>query len=649
MIALWMLPLAAAVTPVQKVLTMMRDMKTKGEADMSNEATMHSEYMTWCKETTNTKEDAIREAGAVIDKLKAQIQKADADAARLTDEIKTLDASIAKMTSDKQASTELRAKEEADYKAVHTDYSESLDAMAGALRTLSRVAGNQANPSFVQSTFAGLPAKARMVLTAFLEGQDGQPSGAPAGNAYSSSVGSVIDMVQELEGKLSEERAALEKDEANAKHAYQMLQQELTMAIEASTEERDTKAQRKAARVSSSASDSGDLSETQATRDEDDKYLAELTALCQQKASDFDARQTLRGEELEALQKAIDIIASGAVSGAADTHLPALVQSFALLRASTHALVEHEVASRLHAKAKLLHSKNLALVATKIEQGGHFDKITQMIKDMIKKLTEEAAEEADHKAWCDGELKTNKQTRDAKNEAIDELMALSEELSASIAKLGEEIAELSAQIAELDKNVAEATAQRQKEKAANTKAVADAKVAIVAVKQAIGVLKEFYAKAATATSLVQASGPADDAPASFDEPYRGMGGSSTGVMGMLDVILSDFVRLEEETTSEEASQQREFDAFSTESQKDRDAKAASMDMKSKTKTKQEVALNTAQEDLKRTQEELDSAEKYHQELKTNCIEADVSYEERVAGREEEIASLKEALEALSTE
>merc|ERR1719181_2323531 len=98
------------------------------------------------------------------------------------------------------------------------------------------------------------------------------------------------------------------------------------MAIEASTEERDTKAQRKAARVSSSASDSGDLSETQATRDEDDKYLAELTALCQQKASDFDARQTLRGEELEALQKAIDIIAGGAVAGSASKHLPKLLQ-----------------------------------------------------------------------------------------------------------------------------------------------------------------------------------------------------------------------------------------------------------------------------------------------------------------------------------
>ena len=38
--------------------------------------------------------------------------------------------------------------------------------------------------------------------------------------------------------------------------------------------------------------------------------------------------------------------------------------------------------------------------------------------------------------------------------------------------------------------------------------------------------------------------------------YKGMGGSSTGVLGMLDVILSDFVRLEEETSTEEADAQR---------------------------------------------------------------------------------------------
>lgn len=36
----------------------------------------------------------------------------------------------------------------------------------------------------------------------------------------------------------------------------------------------------------------------------DKKYLADLTATCEQKATDFESRQQLRAEELEAITKA---------------------------------------------------------------------------------------------------------------------------------------------------------------------------------------------------------------------------------------------------------------------------------------------------------------------------------------------------------
>merc|ERR1719401_1703329 len=103
--------------------------------------------------------------------------------------------------------------------------------------------------------------------------------------------------------------------------------------------------------------------------------------------------------------------------------------------------------------------------------------------------------------------------------------------------LSEDIAELAAAVAELDKAMAEATTLRQEEKAKNEATIKDAAEAQTAVAQALAVLKEFYAKAAEATAFVQRrKDPAADAPEIFDSPYKGLGGESGGVVGMLEVI-----------------------------------------------------------------------------------------------------------------
>merc|ERR1712241_643228 len=104
------------------------------------------------------------------------------------------------------------------------------------------------------------------------------------------------------------------------------------------TQDRDEKAETRAKKLQAKADALGDLKDTITTRDADVKYLADLTATCEQKASDFESRQQLRTEELEAIAKAIEIIASGAVSGNADKYLPTLVQkrkSLAVLRADS--------------------------------------------------------------------------------------------------------------------------------------------------------------------------------------------------------------------------------------------------------------------------------------------------------------------------
>ena len=62
----------------------------------------------------------------------------------------------------------------------------------------------------------------------------------------------------------------------------------------------------------------------------------------------------------------------------------------------------------------------------------------QTINDLIVRLMEEAASEADAKGWCDAELSTNEQTRKEKTDAVETLHAVVDQLGASIAKLANE-------------------------------------------------------------------------------------------------------------------------------------------------------------------------------------------------------------------
>merc|ERR1712232_1090592 len=184
------------------------------------------------------------------------------------------------------------------------------------------------------------------------------------------------------------------------------------------------------------------------------------------------------------------------------------------------------------------------------------------IKDLIVRLMEEANEEAEHKGWCDTELSTNEQTRKEKTDAVETLHAEIDELEASIAKLTEDISELTNAVAELKEAMAKATSIREEEKATNAATVKDAQEAQTAVAQALTVLKEFYAKAGEATALVQQS------PEIFESPYKGMQAENGGVVGMLEVIESDFARLESDTKAAEATAQKEYDTFMTDSKVD---------------------------------------------------------------------------------
>jgi DNA repair exonuclease SbcCD ATPase subunit len=648
---------SSQVTPVQKVVQLLEGMLAQGKKEKHDEQVQFAAYKQFCDDTSVEKQRAIKEANAKIEVLKADIEKYLADSKQLSKEIAEHEADIAAWAGDMKAARKVRELEKADYDALHKDYSESVDALERAIQVLKKQAYDRKQASFTQveklKTLNLIPAKAKRAIDAFLQEDpdEGLAVSAPEAAGYEFQSHGIIEMLEKLLDKFVGERTGIEKEEMNSKHQFEMLIQDLTAQTEQATTDKGEKTETKAKKLQAKAEAEGELTDTTATRDEDKKYLDDLTATCDQKARDFESRQQLRAEEIVAIQKAIEIISSDAVAGHADKYLPAMFQTSGSALAQAHrsgseSVVRDRAVSFLRRRATELDSRVLQTLATRVSDDP-FAKVKKLIKDLIVRLMEEANAEAEHKGWCDTELSTNEQTRKEKTATVETLHAEIDELEASIAKLTEELTELAKAVAELDKAMAEATELRMEEKKTNEATIADSQEAQTAVAQALVVLKEFYAKAAEATALLQRQQP--EAPPIFEKAYTGMGGEAGGVVGMLEVIESDFARLEAETKAAEASAQKEYDTFMTDSKVDKEAKTTDIEHKTAKKQDEEQALTVTQADLEGTQKELDAALAYFDKLKPSCVDAGVSYDDRVARRKEEIESLQEALKILNGE
>eukprot|EP00403_Amphidinium_massartii_P037506 CAMPEP_0178435240 /NCGR_PEP_ID=MMETSP0689_2-20121128/33828_1 /TAXON_ID=160604 /ORGANISM="Amphidinium massartii, Strain CS-259" /LENGTH=422 /DNA_ID=CAMNT_0020057311 /DNA_START=85 /DNA_END=1349 /DNA_ORIENTATION=- len=401
--------LASKVTPVQKVLQMLNGMVQKGEQEKHEEQVQFAAYKQFCDDTSVEKSRAIKEAAEQIEVLKADIEKATADAAQLAKEIAGHDADISAWDGNIKAATKVRQAEKADFDALNADYSESVDALERAITVLKKQAYDRKQAaSFAQvsalQSISLIPAEAKKAITAFLAQDPEEPADelavtAPEANAYEFQSNHIIEILEKLHDKFMTERTELQKSEANAQHNYDMLKQDMEASIAQGTKDRTEKTESRAQTLQQKADDEGTLTDTTTTMEDDQKYLAELTATCEQKATDFESRQQLRSEELEAIKKAIEIISSEAVKGNADTYLPSFAQTkktgtvLGQLRDAVRNGAQARAAAFLRSRAQSLNSRVLSALSVRA-QDDPFEKVKKMIKELIVRLMEEANEEA---------------------------------------------------------------------------------------------------------------------------------------------------------------------------------------------------------------------------------------------------------------
>merc|ERR1719321_1640742 len=224
---------------------------------------------------------------------------------------------------------------------------------------------------------------------------------------------------------------------------------------------------------------------------------------------------------------------------------------------------------------------------------------------------------------------------------LDKLQARIDGASTTIAENTEAIKTLEAEVAAIDKAQAEATAIRNKEREDYLVASKDFKDSAEAVAKAIEVLKNFYEG-----SFIQLS-----AKTALKSKQPELGGAKSDIahtiISVLEMSEEDFTTLLAETEATEDEAAKAYKTLTDENKmskvtKETEAKGKASEVKSLT-----VQLGHSKEDHAATSSELDAVNAYIDKLRPQCEERAMSYEEKKAKREAEIAGLKEALEILS--
>merc|ERR1719262_759118 len=239
---------------------------------------------------------------------------------------------------------------------------------------------------------------------------------------------------------------------------------------------------------------------------------------------------------------------------------------------------QDRVLEMIRDKGMKLKSPVLSSLAMKIA-ADPFVKVKKLIQELIEKLVTEAADEASQKGFCDTELAKATSTRSTEHTKVSKFNAAVESGEAKRDKLEDDIASLTTELAELNDSLTQTTAMRAAEKEENLDTLTKATEGLDAVTEAIGILSDFYKGAAKGKVLLQVSPVDTEAPDSASGAYKGNQGAGGNIIGMMEVIKSDFERTIKTTKEAEYNAAREFAEFDTTTKSSISSKETSKEMK----------------------------------------------------------------------
>eukprot|EP00933_Yihiella_yeosuensis_P042176 TRINITY_DN3670_c0_g1_i1.p1 TRINITY_DN3670_c0_g1~~TRINITY_DN3670_c0_g1_i1.p1 ORF type:complete len:716 (+),score=268.02 TRINITY_DN3670_c0_g1_i1:86-2233(+) len=679
---------------VAKVIEMLEGLSAKVEAEGTAETKTYEKYARWCSETKEEKEGEITNGKDAIVEHKATIKTGEADKENQIDAISGdggFEQTIADLEKTIADDIESRKKDKATYEAANKETEKAIEGLDKAVEAMR---ASQPEVLLQEGTRHQLRAAAFLADTLGFEGKDALKALAAPTQDYNFHSGGILEMLEKLQADFRDADRTADEEEMKAFSAFTASQIALKAALTKNQRNLETAKQAKGAAIAKVGQGKKDLEETEAELADDEKYLAELIEMCDVKKATFEQRDTTRKAELAALAEATAIMKDSTgkksdasaflfevASKAAQT--PAVLRSAELdaevIEKQTISFLQTGESKHLPARflrgvsvdrrqqaveflmrmAQETHKGRFVAFAQKAAKfsasADVFSEIKKMIADQIESLKNKAAESQSRKASCDKRISESTVKRDNAFQEVTEFNTKMMESEARRDELTEDIARLKSEMEVIAEEVKNATDARNQESAENAANVEEAEIALSGVDAAMKVIKDFYGsnKENEVALVEKKSGssqkPADDAPdASFKnkEAYKGSQEASTGIVGMLEVIQSDFQRTISDTKAAEKTAGKEHTKFLGEADISTNKKKTASDAKQKFRSETIEQLDEETSTLNTQLGILRSAIGELAALDEECG-SQVSYEERKAARAEEIKALQGAIEHIN--
>lgn len=639
----WTLLLSATSSPISKVLELLGDMqaKVKKEAVEAEEAVKEQEV--YCERRASDLGYSIQTNKNAKEELEARISKAEGKLETVEDSIQEVLSGLQSNEANLESSKSLRSKEKAQFSTAQQNLMDTMESMKKAAAVLESEAAKGQSSSLLQvqkapDVLAAIDAmvSSAMIgaadadgLTAFMQNSEEASELAPSAPVYEGKSGSIVEMLEDMQDKANAELKELRSKEASARHAFEMLQQSLQDQMSFAQEEVSKLKSNLAQTQVSKSADEKDLQEATTNVEADNKELEDLTMECRKKKDNYRRQEKDMAEELDAIDAAkaalvektggeeqgVSFLQVVSSNGASDQPVVKLLQD-AALRTNSSSLA-------------LLSRRIRSVLRSDLTSGADaFDKIKTMLSDMIENMQKELRKAADKKAYCDKELSKAKGKQEGKQDELEDLQTKIDAAASKSATLEAEASDLQKALASLAETEVNMTQLRAKEKAQFEKTVPEVKESIEGVKMALRVLREFYGGTAKASENK---------------------GTATGIIGMLEVVESDFAKNLAQMRVAESTAEGDFKKELQDMKLEKARKEKDMKYKIQASQRLEADLQELQSDTENTKTELSAIEEFNNGLTAECTVPPESFKEKQAKRQEEIQGLKTALEALDSQ